>query len=143
MDELAPDRGIDPLELRLANYADTEPSSGKPWSSKRLRECYRLAAERFGWSRRSPDPASMREGRWLIGWGMATATYPAHRMPASALASLRDGSAIVQSGTQDLGTGTYTVMTQIAAETLGVPAESVHFELGERRCRPRRFPAGR
>src|SRR5204863_3459748 len=95
---------------------------GKPWSSKRLRDCYRMAAERFGWTRRNPDPRSMREGPWLIGWGMGTATYPGHRQPASASARLlRDGTAIVQSGTQDLGTGTYTVMTQIAADALGLP----------------------
>jgi len=132
MDELAYELGIDPLELRLRNYAEVEPSSGKQWSSKRLRECYRVAAERFGWSRRNPKPRSMRDGRSLIGWGMGTATYPAHRMPASASAHLlRDGTAIVRSGTQDLGTGTYTVMTQIAAETLGLPVERVRFELGD------------
>ena len=132
MDELAARLRMDPLALRLANYADTEPSSGKPWSSKRLRECYRDAAERFGWARRSPEPASMRDGRWRIGWGMATATYPGHRMPAAALARLApDGSLRVQSGTQDLGTGTYTIMSQVAAATLGVPVESVHFELGD------------
>jgi xanthine dehydrogenase YagR molybdenum-binding subunit len=123
---------MDPLALRLANYADTEPSSGKPWSSKKLRECYRDAAERFGWAKRTRGPRTMRDGRWLVGWGMATATYPAHRMPASALARLLpDGIVLVQSGSQDLGTGTYTIMTQIAAETLGVPASRVRFELGD------------
>jgi xanthine dehydrogenase YagR molybdenum-binding subunit len=132
MDELAYALAMDPLALRLVNYADTEPSSGKPWSSKRLRECYRAAAERFGWSRRTPAPLSMRDGDELVGWGMATATYPAHRMPASASARvLADGTAIVQSGTQDIGTGTYTVMTQVAAETLGIPVAKVRFELGD------------
>jgi len=132
MDELAYRLRMDPLALRMANYAETEPSSGKPWSSKMLRECYRDAAERFGWSKRTSGPRTMRDGRWLVGWGMATATYPAHRMPASALARLLpDGNVLVQSGSQDLGTGTYTIMTQVAAETLRVPAARVRFELGD------------
>jgi xanthine dehydrogenase YagR molybdenum-binding subunit len=132
MDELAEALAIDPLELRLANYADTEPSSGKPWTSKKLREAYAEAARRFGWPRRDPKPRSMRDGSWLVGWGMATATYPAHRMPAQASATLlRDGMVVVRSGTQDLGTGTYTVMTQVAAATLGIPVDLVRFELGD------------
>jgi xanthine dehydrogenase YagR molybdenum-binding subunit len=130
MDELAWKLGMDPLELRLKNYAEAEPSTGKPWSSKLLRECYTDAAKRFGWVKR--EPRSMREGRNLIGWGMATATYPGHRRPASASARiLPDGTAIVRSGTQDLGTGTYTVMTQVAADGLGLAPERVHFELGD------------
>ena len=132
MDELAWSLGMDPVALRLANHADKEPSTGKPWSSKRLRECYAQAAERFGWARRTPAPRSMRDGAWLVGYGMATATYPAHRQEANALARLeRDGSIVVQTGSQDLGTGTYTIMTQIAAETLGVPVGRVRFELGD------------
>jgi xanthine dehydrogenase YagR molybdenum-binding subunit len=132
MDELAYALGVDPLELRLRNYADTEPSSGKPWSSKMLRECYQRAAARFGWAKRPMKPRAMRDGRLLVGWGMATATYPAHRRPASALARiLPDGTAIVRSGTQDLGTGTYTVMTQVAADALGMPVDKVRFELGD------------
>jgi xanthine dehydrogenase YagR molybdenum-binding subunit len=132
LDELADALGMDPVELRLRNYAEVEPSTGKPWSSKKLRDCYTLAAERFGWARRTPQPRSMREGRWQIGWGMATATYPGHRMKASALARLLPGgNVLVQSGTQDLGTGTYTIMTQIAAQVLGVGVERVRFELGD------------
>jgi xanthine dehydrogenase YagR molybdenum-binding subunit len=132
MDELALALGVDPVELRVRNHADTEPSSGKPWSSKKLRECYRDAAARFGWSRRDARPGSMREGRWRVGYGMATATYPAHRQPAEALAHIdADGNVRVQSGSQDLGTGTYTIMTQVAAETLGVPIARVRFELGD------------
>ena len=132
MDELAYALAMDPLELRLRNHADVEPSSGKLWSSKRLRECYREAAARFDWAERTPQPRSMRDGHWLVGWGLATATYPAHRAPATALARiLPDGSALVQSGSQDLGTGTYTVMTQVAAEALGLPVEKVRFELGD------------
>jgi len=132
MDELALALNMDPVALRVANHSDAEAHSGKPWTSKKLRECYRDAAERFGWSRRNPAPRSMRDGRVLVGWGMATATYPAHRQAAQAVAKrLADGTFLVQSGSQDLGTGTYTIMTQVAAETLGVPVERVRFELGD------------
>ncbi|HEY1290751.1 MAG TPA: xanthine dehydrogenase family protein molybdopterin-binding subunit [Burkholderiales bacterium] len=132
MDELAYELGMDPLELRLANYAEKEPHTGKPWSSKMLRQCYADAAARFGWSKRSSAPRSMRDGRALVGWGMATATYPAHQRPASAMARiLPDGTALVRSGTQDIGTGTYTVMTQVAADALGMPPERIRFELGD------------
>jgi len=134
MDELAAALALDPLALRLRNYADAEADTGKPFSSKHLRECYRDAADRFGWSRRSAPPRSMREGGQLVGFGMATASYPARRMRASARAALSpDGSFVVQSGSQDIGTGTYTVMTQVAAETLGVPPSRVRFELGDTR----------
>ena len=134
MDELALALGIDPLEIRLRNHADADPTSGRPWSSKKLRECYAEAAGRFGWQRRSPAPRSMRDGRWLVGWGLATATYPAHLDSATASATrLADGSFVVRSGTHDMGTGTYTVMTQIAAQALGVPMEAVRFELGDTR----------
>jgi len=132
LDELAYALGMDPLELRLANYAEADPATGKPWSSKMLRECYVDAAARFGWAKRPSAPRSMRERHALVGWGMATATYPAHRRPASAsVRLLADGSALVRSGTQDLGTGTYTVMTQVAADALGLPPERIHFELGD------------
>ena len=132
MDELAHALNLDPVELRLRNYAEHDPESGRPWSSKSLRQCYAAGAERFGWARRNPEPRSMRDGRWRVGWGMATATYPAHRSAASASAAfLADGSALVRSGSQDLGTGTYTVMTQIAAEALGLPLDRVRFELGD------------
>lgn len=132
MDELATSLTMDPLALRLRNYAEQEADSGKPFSSKHLRECYGQAAERFGWSRRSPAPRSMRDGGRLVGFGMATASYPARRMGASARAALQpDGSFVVQSGSQDIGTGTYTVMTQVAAQTLGVAPSQVRFELGD------------
>lgn len=132
MDELAYAAGIDPLELRLRNYAERDPEEDKPWSSKSLRECYRTGAERFGWSRRNPKPRSMRDGNTLVGWGMATATYPTNRSAASASARLLpDGTAIVRSGSQDIGTGTYTVMTQVAAEALGLAPAQVRFELGD------------
>jgi xanthine dehydrogenase YagR molybdenum-binding subunit len=132
MDELAYRLGLDPVELRLRNHADKDPATGKPWSSKKLRECYADAARRFGWSRRTPEPRSMRDGAWLVGYGMATATYPAHRMKAHASAMLNaDGTYTVRSGTQDIGTGSYTIFTQVAADALGVPVERVRFELGD------------
>ena len=132
MDELAYALAMDPVELRLRNYADAAPESRLPFSSKALRDCYRDAATRFRWSERTSAPRSMQDGRLLVGWGMATATYPANRAEASASATLLpDGSVVVRSGTQDLGTGTYTVMTQVAAGTLGVPASRVRFELGD------------
>jgi xanthine dehydrogenase YagR molybdenum-binding subunit len=133
VDELAVALGIDPLELRLKNYAEADPDDGKPFSSKSLRECYQQGAERFGWSKRNPAPRSTRDalGR-LVGSGMATVTYPMNRRPASALAKIfADGTAVVQSGSHDLGTGAYTVFTQVAAEALGLPVEKVRCELGD------------
>ncbi len=134
MDELAYALKLDPIELRLRNYAAKDPDENKPWSSKSLRECYRAAADRFGWSKRTPQPRSMRDGKELVGWGMATATYPARQFPggASARARLRaDGTALVQTASHDLGTGTYTIMTQIAADTLGLPVDAISLELGD------------
>jgi xanthine dehydrogenase YagR molybdenum-binding subunit len=141
MDELAIALGMDPLELRLKNYAEKDPESGREWSSKSLRECYRIAAERFGWSKRAREPGTMRDGNVLIGYGMATATYPTYRMPATVSTRLTlDGSntvrALVQTASQDLGTGTYTVMTQIAADALGLAPDHVRFELGDSRMPP-------
>jgi xanthine dehydrogenase YagR molybdenum-binding subunit len=132
MDELAYTLQIDPLELRLINYAEVDPESGKPWSSKALRECYRLGAEKFGWQDRTFEPRSMRDGRWLVGWGMATGVWGAFQTPATAKITLRvDGTAHVTSATSDIGPGTYTVMTMIAAEYLGLRPEQVQFELGD------------
>jgi xanthine dehydrogenase YagR molybdenum-binding subunit len=133
MDELAVALKIDPLELRLRNYAEQDPSKSKPWSSKSLRECYARGVERFGWQRRA-TAGTMRDGRWRVGYGMATATYPANRSAADAMVRLLpDGSAIVRSATHDLGTGTYTVMSQVAADAIGIPVEKVRFELGDSR----------
>jgi xanthine dehydrogenase YagR molybdenum-binding subunit len=132
LDELAEKLGVDPVALRLKNYAEKDPERGVPFSSKSLRECYAQAAERFGWSRRSARPRSMRDGDALVGWGMATATYPAKRQPASALARLTgDGTIVVRAATHEFGTGTYTSMSQIAADALGVPVERIRFELGD------------
>ncbi len=132
IDELAIALRQDPLEFRLRNYAEQEPHQNRPFASKALRECYSQGAEAFGWSRRSHEPRSMRDGNVLIGWGMATSTYPTHRMPAAVRVRVgANGTALVQVGTQDLGTGTYTVMSQIAADELGIPIERIQFELGD------------
>ena len=132
MDELAEALGLDPLELRLRNYAERNPTTGLPWASNELRACYRLGAERFGWNRRRLEPRSVREGRELVGFGVATAIYPAGRYPTQASATLfADGTAVVRSATTDMGPGTYTSMTQVAADSLGLPLANVHFELGD------------
>jgi xanthine dehydrogenase YagR molybdenum-binding subunit len=134
MDELAVALDLDPVELRLRNEPEQDEFKKLPFSSRSTRECYRVAAERFGWSRRSPAPRSMRDGRWLIGWGMATATYPMNYAPATATARLLpDGTAEVMSAASDMGPGTWTSMTQVAAETLGLPIERVKFMLGDTR----------
>ena len=132
MDELAYKLKIDPLELRLKNYAERDQNEDKPFSSKELRECYRQGAEKFGWAKRNPEPRSMRDGDNLVGWGMATGVWDALYMPTSAKAVLTaDGRLEVSSATSDIGTGTYTIMTQIAAETLGLPIDNVTFKLGD------------
>ena len=132
MDDLAYQLGIDPIEIRLRNYAEKDPSTGQAWSSKGLKECYARGAELFGWSKRNPKAGATREGRMLVGWGMATASYPVHSSQGTARVRLfADGHAVVQSGAPDLGTGTYTVMTQVAADSLGLPPEKIRFELGD------------
>jgi xanthine dehydrogenase YagR molybdenum-binding subunit len=132
MDELAVKLDIDPVELRLKNYTDKDYNQSKPFSSKELRACYQKAADRFGWSRRNPQPRSMREGNNLVGWGMATGVWDAMQLEASARAVLNiEGELTVASATGDIGTGTYTIMTQIAADSLGLPIEKVQFKLGD------------
>jgi xanthine dehydrogenase YagR molybdenum-binding subunit len=132
MDELAHELRMDPLELRLKNYAEKDLNTGKRFSSKALRECYKQGAERFGWSKWVPDPRSMCEGGSLIGWGLATGVWDAWQVPASAKAVLTpNGKLTVSSATADIGTGTYTIMTQIAADTLGLSIADVTFELGD------------
>lgn len=132
LDELSYTLRIDPIELRLRNYAEVQPQSGLPWSSKALRECYRVGAERFGWSERTPEIGSMREGNWLVGYGMAGVTYHWYALPCHASVSIgRDGSAHVRSAATDIGTGTYTVATQLAAELLGLRIDQVRVEIGD------------
>lgn len=132
MDELAYMARVDPLQLRLTNYAETDESVGRDFSSKHLKECYQQAADKFGWSARKPQPGSMKKGGLLVGYGMATATYPANVQPASARATMNaDGSVLFQCGTQDLGTGSYTILTQIGADGLGVPVHRVRVQIGD------------
>jgi xanthine dehydrogenase YagR molybdenum-binding subunit len=132
LDELAVKLEMDPLQLRLKNYADRDYSEDKPFSSKELLACYQQAAEKFGWSRRSREPGSMRAGKQLIGWGMAGGIWEAMQQEATAKAVLTaEGHLTVSSATADIGTGTYTIMTQIAAEQLGLPLEQVTFKLGD------------
>ncbi|HVY59334.1 MAG TPA: xanthine dehydrogenase family protein molybdopterin-binding subunit [Xanthobacteraceae bacterium] len=132
MDELAYAAKIDPLELRLLNYSDQDQIENRPYSSKQLRACYRQGADRFGWSNRNPQPRAMRDGNELVGWGMATGVWEAMQLPASARAVLTaNGSLEVASGTADIGPGTYTWMTQLAAEMLGLPLENVTAKLGD------------
>ncbi|WP_036484896.1 xanthine dehydrogenase family protein molybdopterin-binding subunit [Myxosarcina sp. GI1] len=132
IDELAYEVGIDPLELRLKNYTEQDPESNLPWSEKALRECYEKGAERFGWSKRNPQPRSQSENGILIGYGMATTTYPMVRLRAVARVRINaDGTALVQSAASDMGPGTYTTMTIIAAEALGIDSDRITFELGD------------
>lgn len=132
MDELSYALEMDPLALRLQNYAERDAAKDLPYSSKELRACYTQGAERFGWARRTPQPRSMREGNELIGWGMATGQWDALQMFGRARAVLHaDGRLLVESAASDIGTGTYTVMAQIAASTLGLPLENVTFRLGD------------
>jgi xanthine dehydrogenase YagR molybdenum-binding subunit len=134
MDELAVALKMDPVELRLRNEPEQDEFKKLPFSSRSTRECYRAAADRFGWSRRNPEPRSMQDGRWLIGWGVATATYPMNYAPASAMVRLLPAAtAEVMSASSDMGPGTWTSLTQVAAETLGLPIERVKFTLGDTR----------
>ncbi|PYV45016.1 MAG: acylaldehyde oxidase [Acidobacteria bacterium] len=134
MDELAYATGIDPVELRLLNDTEIDPDTGRPFSTRALRKCLTEGAARFGWNKRTPEPRSMREGRYLVGQGMAGAIYTHWRWPAKARVTVRaDGSALVEAGTHDLGTGTYTVMQQVAADTLGLPLEKVTVRIGDTR----------
>ncbi|MBV1851281.1 xanthine dehydrogenase family protein molybdopterin-binding subunit [Catellatospora tritici] len=134
LDELADKLGLDPLEIRLRNYAETTPGDGTPWSSKKLRECYQRGAELAGWDSRDPRPGTLRDGNTMLGWGMATSAYPCYQPgnPQRARARLfADGSAVVQASISDIGTGSATAMTQVAADGLGVPLERVRFQYGD------------
>jgi xanthine dehydrogenase YagR molybdenum-binding subunit len=133
MDELAHETGVDPVEFRLRNYAEIDEYENRPWSSKKLRECYQRAAQKFGWSNRNKKPGSMRAADGLqVGLGMATAVYPAGQQKTGATAILnKDGTVVIRSATHEIGTGTYTTMSQFAADTLGIPIEKIHFELGD------------
>jgi xanthine dehydrogenase YagR molybdenum-binding subunit len=134
MDELAYATGIDPVQLRLLNDTEVDPLSQRPFSTRGMRQCLLEGGERFGWGRRTPEPRSMRDGRYLIGQGVAGATYTHWRWPGKARVTLDSaGSALVEAGMHDLGTGTYTVMRQVAAEALGLPVQNVEVRLGDTR----------
>jgi xanthine dehydrogenase YagR molybdenum-binding subunit len=131
MDELAYALKMDPLKLRQANNSPNHPIKGVPWSTKHLRECYELGAEKFGWSERKHEPRSMKDRHLLVGWGVATAAYPAHAGRAEVKIQFdANGTAIVRCAAHDLGTGAYTALTQISADAIGVAPEKVKFELG-------------
>jgi xanthine dehydrogenase YagR molybdenum-binding subunit len=143
MDELAVRLGVDPIELRIRNHAARDPGKDEPWSSKHLLECCRRGAELFGWSRRDPRPGSRIEGGDLVGWGMATATYPAaRRKSAAAVRAYPDGRVVVRAATQDLGTGTYTTLAQVAADELGIPVARVSCEIGDSQFPPGNVSGG-
>ncbi|HZZ76349.1 MAG TPA: xanthine dehydrogenase family protein molybdopterin-binding subunit, partial [Puia sp.] len=131
MDEMALKLNMDPVAFRLTNYAEADPQKKKPFSSKYLRDCYNRGAELIGWSKRSTVPGEVKQGKMLVGYGMATATYPANRSSSTAKAILfTNGSAEIECCTQDIGTGTYTVMTQIAADALALPVDKINMKLG-------------
>jgi xanthine dehydrogenase YagR molybdenum-binding subunit len=132
MDELAVALKVDPIELRLRVYSDRDQNDDLPYTSKQLRECYRQGAEAFGWSKRNPEPRSMREGRELIGWGMASGVWEALQMPVAARVVLTaNGHAEISTAASDIGTGTYTIVAQVAADALGLPIENITVRLGD------------
>jgi xanthine dehydrogenase YagR molybdenum-binding subunit len=132
IDQMAEACGMDPLAFRLKNYAEVEPISGKPFSSKALRECYRRGAERFGWQRRTLAPRLMRDrDGLLVGWGVGTATFPALMFAGNAKAVLRsDGRGVMEIGAHDMGQGAWTALAQIAADALGLDIEEIEFRSG-------------
>ncbi|MBG8554943.1 xanthine dehydrogenase family protein molybdopterin-binding subunit [Hymenobacter guriensis] len=131
MDEMAYLLNLDPLEFRLRNYTDKDPENGKPWSSKFLKECYQMGAERIGWNKRQLKPGSLRDGEWLVGYGMGVGTFGAHRGSSKAnVRLLPNGTVVLQSAVTDIGPGTGTAMTQIAADALGLPPDKIRFEWG-------------
>jgi xanthine dehydrogenase YagR molybdenum-binding subunit len=138
IDELAVALGMDPIELRILNEPEVHPETGQPFSERRLVECMREGARRFGWARRPAKPGSLRDGRWLVGYGMAAAVRM--QFQATSKASVRmmpDGTAVVRSDITDIGTGTYTIVAQVAAETLGIALERVRVEIADSN-----YPAG-
>lgn len=138
LDEVAVQLAMDPIELRRRNLPDRDPHQDLPWSSNHFGECLRIVADRFGWSRRNPEPGSMQDGREVLGWGFAAATWPAHRASADARVELRaDGTARVLCATQDIGTGTYTVLAQVVSEITTLPFRQIEVSIGNSE-----FPTG-
>jgi xanthine dehydrogenase YagR molybdenum-binding subunit len=132
IDELAVALGMDPIALRILNEPTSHPETGQPFSDRRLVECMREGARRFGWERRAARPGSLRDGRWLVGYGMAAAVRMQFQLPSKATVRMKpDGTVVVRSDITDIGTGTYTIVAQVAAETLGVPLDRIRVELGD------------
>ena len=132
MDELAVKLGMDPIALRLKNEPAADPNSGLPWSSRSFRACLEQGAAHFGWSQRSPKPGTHQDGRWLVGMGVAGATYPSSTLPASARITLHpDATALVEIAAADVGTGTYTILRQVAAEALGLEQDAIEVRIGD------------
>jgi xanthine dehydrogenase YagR molybdenum-binding subunit len=132
MDELAEACGVDPVELRIRNEPSTDPLDGLTYSSRNLVACLRAGAQRFGWADRDPRPRARREGRWLTGTGVASSTYPARSAPSTATASVDpDGRYLVRIAAADIGTGARTALTQVAADELRVPLESVQVHIAD------------
>jgi xanthine dehydrogenase YagR molybdenum-binding subunit len=131
MDELAFELNLDPIEFRLRNHADTDPERNLPWSSKYLKECYQLGAERIGWNQRKLQPRALQEGDWLIGYGMGTGSFGAFRGSATVKAQLQpDGKLLLQSSVNDMGPGTATMMTAIASDSMGLPVNKISVQMG-------------
>lgn len=133
MDELAVACGVDPIDLRIRNEPSTDPETGKPWSGRRLADCLRLGADRFGWAARDPEPRARRDGEWLAGTGVAAATYPASAMPGNSarIGYGPDRRYTVEIGAADIGTGTWTALTQIAADALDIEPDAVELRIGD------------
>ena len=132
MDELAVALGMDPIALRIKNEPATDPQNGKPFSTRTLVPCMQKGAELFGWYKRNPRPGSMRDGEWLVGMGMSAAIRGNPMLPAKASASLgRNGGVTIRTSMTDVGTGSYTILGQIAADLLGLPIDKVRVELGD------------
>ena len=143
MDELAVAAGLDPIELRLRNEPAVDPESSHPFSSRGLVTCLREGAQRFGWQPRDPTPRARREGRWLLGTGVAASTYPHYQFPATALAQVdRAGNYRVRIDAADIGTGAWTALTQIAADALEAPVERVQLEIGDSALPPAGLAGG-
>jgi xanthine dehydrogenase YagR molybdenum-binding subunit len=143
MDELAAALGLCPIELRRRNDTERDPATGKRFSGRKLMECFDRAAERFGWRERTPQPGSMHDGDWLVGWGCASAAYPSNIAASAARVTLTaHGSARVEMAGQDIGTGAYTVAAMTAAERLGLQLDAVNVEFGDTRLPPAPLAAG-
>jgi xanthine dehydrogenase YagR molybdenum-binding subunit len=143
MDEMAYALNLDPVEFRLRNYAETDPESGKPYSSKFLKEAYQLGMDKIKWNERNREPRSMKDGDWLIGYGMGSGIFSAWRGDAKVSARfLQDGTLILQSGVTDMGPGTATSMIKLASDVFGIPAASIKFEMGDSNYTPGPFQGG-